>query len=124
MTINLFYLLLIFICINIRAFQRMAIDKKRAKRNDSQTGKGRTSEGELLARSIFFGFIGIGLGMLLLWHKVRKNYFVFGVPYTALMNTALFFLLKEELEEDRGMEFIFDYSIITQAVEYLQGIFQ
>jgi len=97
MKINLLYLLIVFIVLNIRTYVLMAKDKKIAIRNNSMTGNGRISERTLLLNSLFFGFVGIGLGMITLRHKIRKFYFLFGVPVTAILNLLLFaFMYKME----------------------------
>ncbi len=89
----------------------MSKDKKVAQQNAGTTGEGRISEAKLFFSSLLLGFVGIGLGMLLLRHKTRKTYFVIGVPLTAIYNIALFGLLKEKLEEDFGWQFFLDLPI-------------
>lgn len=89
----------------------MSKDKKVAQRNAGTTGEGRISEAKLFLNSLLLGFVGIGLGMLTLRHKTRKTYFVIGVPLTAIYNIALFFLLKEKLEEDFGWQFFMDLPV-------------
>lgn len=106
--VNLFYPFLIFLAVNIRAFYLMFQDKKTSRANNGMSGEGRVSEASLFLNSLLMGFVGIGLAMLVLRHKIRKPYFVWGVPLTAIYNVLLFFLLMEKLTEDYAWQFVFN----------------
>lgn len=79
--------------------------------NNGGTGEGRISEASLFLTSLLMGFVGIGLGMLILRHKMRKPYFVKGVPFTLLYNVLLVLLIMEKLEEDYHWQFVFEMPI-------------
>lgn len=73
----------ILVLINLLAFLVMFIDKRKAKRHiDSE----RIPEGVLFFLAGTFGSAGIFAGMMLLRHKTRKWYFVFGLPIIAAQN--------------------------------------
>lgn len=108
MNINLFYILVIFIVINVRALCLMFHDKRMAIKNDGQTGKGRVSEVSLLATALFGGFVGIFSGIYLFRHKTNKVAFTWGVPLIILLNIVFFLLLKEKMTEDFGIYFYFN----------------
>lgn len=112
MSINLFYLLLVFIVINVRAYYLMWKDKQTARTNNGVSGEGRISEANLFLTSLLMGFVGIGLGMMTLRHKTRKSYFFWGVPLTIIYNVVLFSLLIEKLEEDYHWQFVFEIPLV------------
>ncbi|MFK7946474.1 MAG: DUF1294 domain-containing protein [Saprospiraceae bacterium] len=124
MIINTFYLLLIFLTANIWSYKLMYKDKKIAILNKSKTGKGRVPEAKLFWASIFMGFVGIALGMIILNHKTRKNYFRIGVPITAFINIILYSLLVEKLEEDFNCMFIYDAGMIGDAFVGVTAFYQ
>ena len=84
---------LILIIINIISFTSMYIDKYRA----SSDRDNRTPEGFLFFWSIFFGGIGILLGMYAFRHKTRKWYFVFGIPFAIFQNIIILRIILEKL---------------------------
>ncbi|MGB1205193.1 MAG: DUF1294 domain-containing protein [Chitinophagales bacterium] len=101
MNINLLYLLIIFIFINIRSFYLMWNDKRIAIANANVIGKDtmRIPEAVLLLNALLFGFVGIGLGMSpLLRHKSRKSYFLWGLPVIAIFNVLLFYFAYQDLQ--------------------------
>ena len=112
MIINTFYLLVLFVILNIRTLWLMGWDKRMAIKNDSQTGKGRISENQLLYNALMAGFLGIGVGMLLFRHKIRKPYFWVGVPVLAVLNIGLYLFLYQKLAQDFGWNFVYDLSIL------------
>ncbi|AXJ00713.1 Uncharacterized membrane protein YsdA, DUF1294 family [Cyclonatronum proteinivorum] len=57
----------------------------------------RISEAQLLTVAAAGGSIGIGTGMLVKWHKVRKPRFLILIPLFILINlSALRYLMREE----------------------------
>lgn len=90
----------------------MYIDKKKAVRNKSRSGRGRIPEATLLKNSFLFGFIGIGLGMFLFRHKIKNSNFRIGVPFSGVINVGIYFLLKQKLEELLECQFYFDASLV------------
>ncbi len=72
--------------INIVSFALMGIDKYRASRH-----RWRIRERTLFLTAIFGGGLGVLLGMLLFWHKIRKKLFAIGVP--AVMTLQLLTVL-------------------------------
>jgi uncharacterized membrane protein YsdA (DUF1294 family) len=81
------YILIILGLINLVSFVVMVLDK-----NFAAAGQWRVSEGMLFFLAIFFGGLGIYLGMLTFHHKTRKWYFYFGIPLILAQNfcTAVF----------------------------------
>ena len=98
MKINLFYLLVIFIILNIRAYLVMRNDKKIAIYNGKNKGgtKRRTSEKSLFITALCYGFIGVGIGMFFpLRHKNNKLSFQIAIPLiTVVMSVLTFFILN------------------------------
>lgn len=95
MEINLFYFLLVFIILNSRAYWIMRKDKRRAIYNSENNlgGRGRVSEKSLLRTALFYGFLGIGIGMLPpLRHKKNKLLFKIAIPLITIAMSALTFL--------------------------------
>lgn len=78
------FALIFFLIINLVVFIIMWIDKVKSKKSNSR----RISEGLLFFMAVFFGSIGIYLGMFILRHKNRKWYFVLGVPMIFLQNIS------------------------------------
>lgn len=107
MHVNLFYLFAIFMLINIRSFALMYKDKRRAIRNDSTTGAGRISEASLFKNALMLGFMGIGVAMVLLRHKIRKPSFTIGIPIIAIAYIVVCLFLKEKLVDDYAWDFYF-----------------
>ena len=69
---------------SIVGFLLMGYDKSKA-----INGKYRIPEITLFSVAIIGGAPGIGLGMLVFWHKVRKGYFVIGIPLLIYLNYRL-----------------------------------
>ncbi|MEO0897906.1 MAG: DUF1294 domain-containing protein [Bacteroidota bacterium] len=103
---NLFYPFAIWLTLNLRTLWMMFWDKRVAVNNGEGKKKqrSRTPENTLLLNSLLFGFGGIGAGMLLFRHKIRKTKFLILVPLTAIVNIAAYYYLKQALETT-GMEF-------------------
>jgi uncharacterized membrane protein YsdA (DUF1294 family) len=59
------------------------------------TNQWRFSEGALFFLAIFFGGLGIYLGMLTFHHKTRKWYFYFGIPLILVQNFCTLVLLYQ-----------------------------
>ncbi|MEN8252271.1 MAG: DUF1294 domain-containing protein [Patescibacteria group bacterium] len=83
------YLLYFFLFTNVSAFLLMFIDKSKA---DKDSGN-RISEGMLFFMATVFGSIGVYMGMFIFRHKIRKWYFIIGIPLIALQNIAFLFCL-------------------------------
>jgi uncharacterized membrane protein YsdA (DUF1294 family) len=76
--------------INLLSFSVMIYDK-----NLARTNQRRVSEGTLFFLAIFFGGLGIYLGMFTFHHKTRKWYFYFGIPLIMLQNFCSLVLLYQ-----------------------------
>ena len=94
MDTTLLVILIFLAAVNTLSFFAMAIDKNRSRR-----GKERISEGALLFWAVFFGGIGIYLGMFTLRHKTKKWYFYFGIPLIVVQNLCFLFLLYKFMGE-------------------------
>ncbi|MEI7619963.1 MAG: DUF1294 domain-containing protein [Candidatus Falkowbacteria bacterium] len=79
--------ILVLIIINLISLLVMFWDKKKA-----EGGERRISEKALFLWVLFFGGIGIYLGMFWFRHKTRKWYFLIGVPL--LIATNVYLLIK------------------------------
>lgn len=99
----------------------MYLDKKRAVRNASKSGKGRIPEATLLKVSFLLGFAGIGLGMFLFRHKINNMNFRFGVPFFALINIGLYFLFKQKLIDYFDCQFYFDVAIVETIIDFMKN---
>ncbi len=82
----------ILIIINVLAFFVMANDKRRSTR-DSTTD--RIPEGLLFFMAAAFGATGVYISMFLLRHKIRKWYFMLGIPLLVIQNIATLYLFME-----------------------------
>ncbi|HTW96919.1 MAG TPA: DUF1294 domain-containing protein [Candidatus Methylomirabilis sp.] len=83
--------MLIFLAIiNFLSFSIMLYDK-----NSAIGGERRVSEGMLFFLAIFFGGLGIYLGMFAFHHKTRKWYFYFGIPLILIQNFCALVLLYQ-----------------------------
>lgn len=79
---NLFYVMLLLIVLNIRTYFLMIRDKQKSKQKDAW----RISEKQLLISGLAFGSIGIISGMLPpIHHKKRKKWFRIGIPLVLLI---------------------------------------
>jgi uncharacterized membrane protein YsdA (DUF1294 family) len=90
MDIIIFYFLIFLAVINLISFAVMLLDK-----NSARAGEWRVSEGMLFFLAIFFGGLGIYLGMFTFHHKTRKWYFYFGIPLILIQNFCTLALLYE-----------------------------
>jgi len=79
----------IIIILNVIAFLTMLYDKLRS----SRTGAKRISEGKLFFMAAAMGSVGVYVGMFSLRHKVKKWYFLIGIPLIMLQNIALLYVL-------------------------------
>ncbi len=84
------YFLIFLGLINLLSFIIMLLDK-----NFSESGQWRISEGALFFLAIFFGGLGIYLGMFTFHHKTRKWYFYFGIPLILVQNFCTLVLLYQ-----------------------------
>jgi uncharacterized membrane protein YsdA (DUF1294 family) len=74
-------ILIFLVLANFLSFSVMLYDK-----NLARTSQRRISEGALFFLAIFFGGLGIYLGMFTFHHKTRKWYFYFGIPLILFQN--------------------------------------
>lgn len=87
---NIFISILVFfLTINLLAFFVMMIDKQKARK----FGAERISEGFLFFVAVFFGSIGVFLGMLAFHHKNKHWHFILGIPMLIAENCAFLYLL-------------------------------
>ena len=82
-------ILVFYIATSFVAFLVMLMDKRKA----TKIGAERISEAMLFFLAAAFGALGVYLGMLILRHKTRKWYFMFGIPLLILQNLSLLYLL-------------------------------
>jgi uncharacterized membrane protein YsdA (DUF1294 family) len=83
--------IIIFVAVmNILSLAVMLYDK-----NLARTGQWRISEGALFFLAIFFGGLGVYLGMFTFHHKTKKWYFYFGIPLIMLQNYCFLYLIYE-----------------------------
>lgn len=81
-------LLAYLVVINLVTFLAFAVDKANAVRNRT-----RIRIATLLGLAFIGGSVGGMLGMYLLRHKTKKNYFTVGIPLIMLMQTVVVFFL-------------------------------
>lgn len=91
LTQNIF--LLCVIALNIFSFGMMLLDKHRSQRN----GQERIPEGILFFLATVGGSLGLFTAMLLIRHKIRKWYFMLGVPLLMAQNAACLYLLAQAI---------------------------
>jgi uncharacterized membrane protein YsdA (DUF1294 family) len=84
------YILIAVAVINLVSFSVMLLDK-----NFASSNQWRVSEGALFFLAIFFGGLGIYLGMFTFHHKTRKWYFYFGIPLILIQNICSLVLLYQ-----------------------------
>ena len=95
MQLNLFYVLLLLIGLNIRTYYLMIVDKRRAI-ND----KWRIPEAKLLWGSAVFGSIGVVLGMFApVNHKKNKPRFAYGAPLMLVIQGIVLYWLYGQLDK-------------------------
>jgi uncharacterized membrane protein YsdA (DUF1294 family) len=91
---NIILEILIFLALaNVLSFSVMLVDK-----NLAVAGKRRVSEGMLFFLAIFFGGLGIYLGMFTFHHKTRKWYFYFGIPLILVQNLCCLMIIYQLLK--------------------------
>ena len=86
---QLFWIVILYAVVNLIAFLIMFLNKKKA----TKQGVERISEVMLFFIAIFFGALGVYLGMFILRHKTRKWYFMMGIPLLIVQNIAFLYLL-------------------------------
>lgn len=85
-------LLFCFILLNVHGYYLMGVDKTRAEKQ-----AWRITEVQLITVAAAGGAAGVGAGMLMHRHKIRKPLFTLSVPVLVFINFAgLRFLMKEE----------------------------
>lgn len=93
---NINIVIISLLALNLISFLLMFWDKRRAERGES-----RISEKTLFLWALFFGGVGIYLGIFLFRHKTKKWYFVIGVPVLIALN--IYGLFKLFFFIDRSM---------------------
>lgn len=76
--------------VNIAAFVLMAVDKYRAHNH-----RWRVPERYLYLLAVLGGSGGAVAGMLLLWHKVRDNMFMIGLPVLLAVHLLLVIMIAK-----------------------------
>jgi len=91
MSIEFLAVSIFFLVVNLISFNEMYVDKVKARlRSDN-----RIPEGVLFFMAVFFGSVGVYLGMFAFRHKTQRWYFVIGMPLLMLENLAfLYFVFK------------------------------
>lgn len=87
------YIIIFLAIVNLISFIVMLLDK-----NFAESNQWRVSEGALFFLAIFFGGLGIYLGMFTFHHKTRKWYFYFGIPLILVQNFCSLVLLYQFLK--------------------------
>ena len=77
-------LILCFLIMNFIGFYLMKIDKQKAKAKQY-----RISESTLWLVALFFGAVGMTLGMKTFRHKTKHTQFKFGLPMLSILEIAL-----------------------------------
>jgi uncharacterized membrane protein YsdA (DUF1294 family) len=85
----LLYFGIFFLITNIIAFFVMWIDKGKAQKK----GRQRISEGMIFFIATMFGSVGVYIGMFAFRHKIKKWYFVIGIPFLFLQNIAFLYVI-------------------------------
>ncbi len=67
----------------------MWLDKLKSRKNNAT----RISEGLLFFIAVFFGSVGVYIGMFTFRHKTRKWYFIFGIPLVILQNISFLWMI-------------------------------
>ena len=88
------------IAVNIAGIAIVKIDKMVAELNgekvkNKKSKYTRVPESFLMLTALFFGALGVFLGMMIFRHKTQKIKFIYGVPLIFVLNlVALFYLLQ------------------------------
>ena len=93
----------------------MIKDKRTAIHNGGQGlgGRGRIPEASLIKTSIFYGFLGIGIGMFPpLRHKKNKPKFKIGIPLIAIIVSAGTYAILDFLHSNQYCHIYFDVGIL------------
>lgn len=86
---NLVYLAIYFVVINIIGFTIMYIDKKKAIK-----GNYRISEKTIFTIALLFGAIGVYFGIYKFRHKTRHSLFTIGIPICIILNIiSLYYII-------------------------------
>lgn len=94
MDMALYWVIGMFLVVNMAAFLVMLIDKM----NSRRTGADRISEGMLFFMAAMFGGVGVYAGMFAFRHKTRKWYFVIGIPLLMFENCSTLYLVYSFLQ--------------------------
>lgn len=87
---NLLYIAVLLLLLNVRTYVMMVLDKQKSKSKTTW----RTPEKQLLIAGLLFGSFGIVLGMFPpVNHKKRKNKFRYGMPLTFIIQLFLVYQL-------------------------------
>jgi uncharacterized membrane protein YsdA (DUF1294 family) len=92
MTNPLYLALAVFAIINLVAFFYIGSDKQRSRDHDP-----RIKEVNFFVWAIFFGSLGVLLGMVFFHHKTKKFAFIFGISILLLQQLTLIYLLINKL---------------------------
>ncbi len=94
---QMLYILIIFCAINLTAFLIMLADKIKSTNPNAR----RISEGTLFFMATVFGSFGVYIGMFTFRHKTQKWYFLLGIPFLMIQNSALAYLIYLYLAQNR-----------------------
>jgi len=83
-------LIIVFLIINIFSLVVMGYDKHKSIKGN---GIERTPEGIIFFIAVFFGSIGVYIGMLGFRHKTKRWYFQMGIPLLILQNLATAYVI-------------------------------
>lgn len=87
---NLFYIFLLLLLLNVRTYVMMVLDKQKSKLQNAW----RIPERRLLTAGLLFGSLGITLGMFPpVNHKKRKAIFRFGMSLTLIIQLFVLYQL-------------------------------
>lgn len=87
------YFFILILIMNIIGYAVMYIDKKKA-----QKGTYRISEKYIFILALFFGAIGIYLGMYKFRHKTKHTLFTVGIPICIIINgITIYYILSHNI---------------------------
>jgi len=89
MSIELLSVTIFFLAVNLIAFIVMYVDKVKARIGSEN----RIPEGVLFFMAVFFGSLGVYLGMFALRHKTQRWYFIIGMPLLMMENLAFLYFV-------------------------------